>query len=178
MAPGVRLLALTCALLLGLAAGADAFPAGSDRAREAFDLCQQADVEQVEASRVRMLTRGLALAEAAVGENDGDALGHFALFCNLARRLRHDGLRLGSPFGVWRALRALDRAVALAPLDPDVMTARGALLIELPPLLGGDAEEGEAWLRRALAIAPDHATARAYLAALPAPEADVRRASR
>jgi len=163
MAPGVRFLACTCALVLGLAAGADAFPAGSDRARQALDLCQQADVEQDETSRVRILTHGLALAEVAVGEDDADALGHFALFCNLARRLRHDGLRLGSPFEVWRALRALDRAVALAPVDPDVMTAKGALLIELPPLLGGDAEEGQAWLRRALVIAPEHATARAYL---------------
>ena len=165
MAPGVRLLASTCTLLLGFAAGASAFPAGSDRARQAFDLCQQADVEQDEASRVQMLTRGLVLAEDALGEDDGDALGHFALFCNLARRLRHDGLRLGSPFEVWRALRALDRAVALAPVDPDVMTAKGALLIELPPLLGGDADEGQTWLRRALVVAPDHATARAYLRA-------------
>jgi hypothetical protein len=164
MAPRVRVLASTCALLIGFAAGASAFPAGSDRARHALDFCQQADVEPGEAS-VRMLARGLALAEAAVAEDDGDALGHFALFCNLARRLRHDGLRLGSPFEVWRALRALDRAVALAPVDPDVMTAKGALLIELPPLLGGDAEEGQAWLRRALVIAPDHATARTYLRA-------------
>jgi hypothetical protein len=163
MAACVRVLACTCALLLGLAAGADAFPVGSDRARQAFDLCQQADVEPDDASRVRMLTRGLALAEVAVGEDEADALGYFAVFCNLARRLRHDGLRLGSPFEVWRALRALDRTVALAPVDPDVMTAKGALLMELPPFLGGDAEEGEAWLRRALAIAPEHATARAYL---------------
>ena len=169
MALRVRVLASTCALLLGLAAGAGAFPAGSDRARQAFDLCQQADVERDDASRVRMLTHGLALAEVAVGEDDADALGHFALFCNLARRLRHDGLRLGSPFEMMRVLRALDRAVALAPVDPDVMTAKGALLIELPPLLGGDADEGEAWLRRALAIAPEHATARAYL------QIDVRR---
>ena len=173
MAPGVRLLACTCALLLGLAAGAEAFPTGSERARQALDLCQEADVEQDEASRVRMLTRGLALAEASVGEDDADALGHVARVCNLARRLRHDGLRIGSPFEVWRALRALDRAVGLAPVDPDVMTAKGALLIELPPLLGGDAEEGEAWLRRALAIAPEHATARAYLGT--SLGADVRR---
>jgi hypothetical protein len=165
MAPGVRVLTSTCALLLGFAAGAHAVPAGSERARQAFDVCQQAGVEPDEASRVQMLTRGLALAESAVGEDDADALGHFALFCNLARRLRHGGLRLGSPFEVWRVLRALDRAVALAPVDPDVMTAKGALLIELPRFFGGDADEGEAWLRRALAIAPEHATARAYLAA-------------
>ena len=173
MTPRVRVLASTCALLLGLAAGAEAVPAGSDRARQAFDLCQQADVEPDDAGRVRILTRGLALAEVAVGEDDADALGHFALFCNLARRLRHDGLRLGSPFEVWRTLRALDRAVALAPFDPDVMTAKGALLIELPTLLGGDAEEGEVWLRRALAVAPEHATARAYLGI--GSGADVRR---
>ena len=138
-----------------------------------MELCQRAETEPDDA-RVETLTRGLSLAEAAVAVNERDGLGHFALFCNLARRVREGGLRLGSPFEVVRALRALDRAVALAPTDPDVMTAKGALLIELPPFLGGDAEEGVTWLRRALAIAPDHAAARAWLR----DDADVRRASR
>jgi hypothetical protein len=142
-------------------------------ARRAMDLCDRAETQDRDA-RVETLTRGIALAEAAVAADEGDGLAQFALFCNLARRIRDAGIRLGSAFEVVRALRALDRAVALAPIDPDVMTAKGALLIELPPLLGGDADEGKAWLRRALAIAPDHATARAYLGS----DAEVRRASR
>jgi hypothetical protein len=138
-----------------------------------MELCQRAETESHDV-RVETLTHGLAIAQAAVAADERDGLAQFALFCNLARRIRQGGLRLGSPFEVMRALRALDRAVALAPTDADVMTAKGALLIELPTFLGGDAEEGETWLRRALAIAPDHATARAYLR----DDDDVRRASR
>jgi len=171
MAPGARL--LTVLLVLAVGPGAFAMPPGSGDAGHAMELCQRAETEPYDA-RVETLTRGLALAEAAVGANERDGLGQFALFCNLARRIRQGGLRLGSPFEVMRAFRALDRAVALAPTDPDVMTAKGALLIELPPFLGGDAEEGVTWLRRALAIAPDHAAARAWLR----DDADVRRASR
>ena len=47
--------------------------------------------------------------------------------------------------------------------DPDVLTAKGAVLLALPGLLGGDAREGERWLRRALARDPQHCAARAYL---------------
>jgi len=159
---------LTLLLVLAALRVASATPPGSVDAHRAMELCERAETQDDDA-RVETLTRGLALAEAAVDADERDGLGQFALFCNLARRIRHSGLRVGSPFEVMRALRALDRAVALAPDDPDLMTAKGALLMELPAFFGGDAEEGEAWLRRALAIAPDHATARAYL------QADVRR---
>jgi hypothetical protein len=171
MASGDRILSLF--LVLAVVSGASATPPGSVEARQAMELCERAETETA-AARVETLTRGLALAEGAVSANERDGLGQFALFCNLARRVRQGGLGLGSAFEVMRALRALDRAVALAPMDADVMTAKGALLIELPAFLGGDAEEGETWIRRALAIAPDHATARTYLR----DDGDVRRASR
>ena len=168
---------LSLLLVLSALRVASATPPGSLDARRAMDLCERAET-QADDDRVEALTRGLALAEAAVAADERDGLAQFALFCNLARRVRGAGIGLSSPFEVVRAIRALERAVVLAPSDPDVMTAKGALLIELPPLLGGDAAEGRAWLRRALAVAPDHATARAYLGADLGADAAVRRASR
>jgi hypothetical protein len=141
---------------------ASALPAGSREATEALALCQLADTHRGP-GRVELLTRGLELAEAGLRADPRDGLAHFALFCNLGRRLQGTGFRITMPFEIGRAVGALDDALALAPDDPDVMTAKGALLIELPGLLGGDPGGGEQWLRRALALDPEHALARWYL---------------
>ena len=53
--------------------------------------------------------------------------------------------------------------MALAPNHAEALAAKGALLIKLPRWLGGDRREAEVWLRRALAVDPANATARAYL---------------
>ena len=143
--------------------GARALPPGSPEAQEAFGLCQLAEA-RADGERVEILTRGQALAETALRANDHDGLAQLALFCNLARRIQTSGPTLSRPFEILHALRALDRAVDLAPTDPDVLTAKGALLIQLPRLLGGDEERGEQWLRRALALDPHHDVARSYLA--------------
>jgi len=162
MAPGVRAVASAVGILLAVSTAARALPPGSAGAGEALALCETAD-EHPASERVAMFERGLALAEAAVERSDADALGHFALFCNLGRRLRVVGPSIVRPFEMLRAVQALERAVVLAPDDPDVMTAKGALLLELPEFLGGDAERGESWLRRALAVDPEHRLARRYL---------------
>ena len=164
MATSSRLvLLLTIGFAVGTGAPAVAVPPGSTAAQEALDLCHRADEPRPDDERAEMLSRGSALAEAALREDERDVLAHFALFCNLGRRIRHGGFTVGLPFDVRRALRAIDRAAVLAPADPDVLTAKGAVLIELPPLLGGDAARGEEWLRRALAVDPQHVVARAYL---------------
>jgi hypothetical protein len=163
MAPRRPLLLPTIGFVLGTCATVAALPAGSPAAHEAIALCQQAEEPRADAERVEILTRGYHLAEAAVRADARDGLAHFALFCNLARRIRMSGLRFALPLDMLRALRALDRAIELAPADPDVLTAKGALLIELPRLLGGDAGRGEEWLRRALAVDPQHDVARTYL---------------
>jgi Flp pilus assembly protein TadD len=142
--------------------GARALPPGSPEAQESFALCQLADARPDE-DRVQLLTRGQALAELALRADDHDGLAQLSLFCNLARRIQTSGPSLLRPFEMLRALQALDRAVALAPADPDVLTAKGALLVQLPRLLGGDLERGEQWLRRALAVDPHHDVARSYL---------------
>lgn len=158
-----RPLALALGLLVVAMPAADALPPGSPEAGEALALCESADRHRG-AERVEILTRGLELAEARVRLDPADPLAHFALFCNLGRRVRVTGFGITMPFEVLRALRALDSALALAPDDPDVLTAKGALTIELPRLLGGDPDGGEQWFRRALAQDPNHERARSYLA--------------
>ena len=142
-----------------------AVPAGSSVADEAYRLCRAAESET---GRIRtsLLERGYERARAAVEADPRDARAQFAVFCTLGHRIADGGIGLASPFDIYRALRALDAAVELAPEDPDLATAKGALLVSLPRLFGGDAAAGESWLRRALERDPGHSTARWYLADL------------
>ena len=150
------------ALPLLTAGDAGAVPPGSPRAQDAFALCQLAEQQSGEA-RVELLTRGLELAEAAVAADRQDALAQFALFCNLGRRVQTTGVGFAAALAVYRAERALDTALELAPADADVIAAKGVLLLQLPAVLGGDEQRGEQCLRRALSIDPNHGTARGYL---------------
>ena len=153
------------AVLVGLLAGAArAVPAGQPAALDALALCRAA--ERLDgAARQQSLERGLALARAAVAADDRDAAAHFATFCTLGRLVQLRGLDPWRPFEALRALGELEAAVRLAPDDPDVMAAKGAALLLLPRLLGGDPGEGRVWLRRALARDPHHCAASAYLSA-------------
>ncbi len=162
MLRAVTILTLLLAIGLVRAPRAGAVPPGSDVAGEAFSVCRQAERTSGGDARV-LLEQGVALAERAVAADATDARAHFALFCNLGRRLQTTGRIFTHPFEVMRALRALDRAVELAPEDPDVATAKGVLLLNLPQLFGGDAVRGEEWLRHALQVDPHHCVARWYL---------------
>lgn len=161
MNPLARAIALTLALVA--APRAYALPPGSEPAGRAFDLCQRAE-RTVGDERTELLLRGIALAQAAVDADPNDARAHFALFCSLGRWVRDGGVSVARLLEVLRVLRELDAAVALAPDDPDVLTAKGALLVSLPRLLGGDSDAGESWLRRALTVDPHHDVARWFLA--------------
>ncbi len=165
-------------LLLGQAppVRADSLP-GSFHALEALAFCHAAARETDLGARARLLDRGLAEAEAAVAADDADAAGHFAIFCNLGRRLQLRPLGWGSLANVRRVRRAIDRALRLAPDSPQALTGKAVLLLELPRLLGGDAREGERLLRRALEVAPGFPDAARALATLAggAPLATARR---
>jgi cytochrome c-type biogenesis protein CcmH/NrfG len=165
-----RLLAASVLLLGVLAGRVAAVPAGHPEALEALGLCRAAERLQGMARR-DSLERGLVLARAAVAADAADAAAHFATFCTLGRLVQLRGLDVWHPFDALRALGELDAAVRLAPDDPDILAAKGAVLMRLPRLLGGDTPEGRAWLRRALARDPDHCAARAYLAAADASRA-------
>jgi cytochrome c-type biogenesis protein CcmH/NrfG len=142
---------------------AAAVPAGSPAADEAYGLCRAAERHTGE-TRETILVRGYELAREAVAADPRDARAQFAVFCTLGRRIQEGGLGLASPFEVFRALRALDAAVALDPEDPDLATAKGAMLASLPRVFGGDVAAAESWLRRALKRDPHQCTARWYLA--------------
>ena len=53
---------------------------------DAVALCHEADQVPV-AERSAVLARGLARAEEAVSADPQDAVAHFAVFCNLGKRL-------------------------------------------------------------------------------------------
>ena len=162
-------MALIGLLLVGLAGSpVVAASSGQDGAKgeggeEAMRLCHRA-VDRRGDERARLLARGLRLAEAAVAADDGDARAHLAVFCNLGKQLDDAGLGFGS-LGKLRRLRGeIDRAVELAPRDADVLAAKGAFLMELPPMFGGDRDQGEHFLRLSLAVDDDHPGAKRYLA--------------
>jgi hypothetical protein len=157
--------AVAAVLLAGplTSARCDTLP-GSPGGREALALCNFAAEEPDPGTRAALLDRGLALAEQAVERDDGDAAGHFAVFCNLGRRLQLHPVSFASLLSIRRVRREIDRTLALTPNAPGVLTAKGIMLLELPGLLGGDPPEGERLLRRALEIEPDFTEAREALA--------------
>jgi hypothetical protein len=111
-----------------------------------------------------LIARALATAEEAVAADERDALAHFAVFCASGEQARLSGVSLTSLFGARRMRREVDRTLALAPDFADALLGKGALLSELPRLLGGDPAEGERLVRRALAVDPDYFGARMRLA--------------
>ena len=134
-------------------------------AREALAVCEDADRVPT-AERAARLALGLERAEAAVQADPGDAAAHLAVFCNLGKRLRtRGGWGLLTVFSdLSRARKAVDAALALAPDYPGALAGKGQMLAELPRWLGGDRQEAERLLRRAVAIEPEDARMRLMLA--------------
>jgi len=141
---------------------AEATPQGSLLAREALARCMEAEAIQGAEQR-RLLREGLQLAEAAVEADDNDAAAHFAVFCNLGKQLRISGVGFGVLSDVGRVRSEIDRALELAPLDPDLLAAKGGLLQNLPRFLGGDEAEATQLLIRAFVADPSNRTTRKYL---------------
>ncbi|HJW68748.1 MAG TPA: tetratricopeptide repeat protein [Candidatus Binatia bacterium] len=116
-----------------------------------------------------MLTRGLARAEEAVRADPQDPVAHFAVFCNLGKRLRlqmkQRGAGLFSTLGALRRVqKEIDIALALSPDYAAALAAKGEMLVEMPRLFGGDPREGERLLRRAVALDPGDPRMRLMLA--------------
>jgi hypothetical protein len=80
-----RYVAAALVLCAGVARGGQPEPHGPATS-EALALCQEADQVSV-AERSAVLARGLDRAEEAVRADPQDAVAHFAVFCNLGKRL-------------------------------------------------------------------------------------------
>jgi hypothetical protein len=161
------LLAVGALVLSALAEAADvphvvgAAPPGSARAREALSLCVEEVAGEKPADR---WARGVKAAEEAVAADDRDATAHFALFCNLGKQSEAAGISVTALMTVRRLRHAIDRAVELAPDWPDALAGKGSFLLQLPRPMGGDRDEGERLLRRAIALDPRFAEAHLELA--------------
>jgi cytochrome c-type biogenesis protein CcmH/NrfG len=152
-------------LLLALAATvlAAGLANATPLADEAMATCNAASALRG-AERAERLRDGLRLAESALAAQPDDVQAHLAVFCNLGRLTQEQGVGLSALGAVRRLTNVIDAAARLAPDDPDVLIARGAFLLELPRMLGGDPATGESLLRRALALAPTNCEAATRLA--------------
>ena len=161
-------------LLSAMVAQADQRETMSATASEALALCHAADTA-APSDRQAILARGLERAEEALRANSQDAAAHFAVFCNLGKRtaLRRGALGLfGILSDVARVRREIDDTLALAPDYPEALAAKGQMLMELPPFLGGDREEGQRLLHRAVVLEPNDHRMRSMLAKSPEASSD------
>ena len=156
-----RAVLLVLLFAIGLARGVEAQTV-ERHVQDALALCAAADRVSPD-TRLPMLARGLDLAEAAVALDDRSAEAHFAVVCNLGKATSLARVGFGTFGAVDRLRQEIDVTLTLAPNHAEALAAKGALLIKLPRWLGGDRDEAEVWLRRALKVDPSNATARAYL---------------
>ncbi len=131
---------------------------------QAMDECQQGRRAKDAEIRKGHFERGRALAEKAIDIDNGLADAHFALFCNIGERMRANGEVLFSVFEYGRLMEALDRTLLLNPQHTDALSSKGTILVEVPRLLGGDPEKGEAMLRQVIERYPDSINARMVVA--------------
>lgn len=147
-------------MLCGVAWAAE--PIGSPASQAALARCKAADDAAADA-RVATLRDSLAMAERAIAADDADPIAHFAAFCAVGGLMEKEGLGLSSPGKLARLRREVDRTLELAPDFPGALAGKGTLLVNLPRLLGGDADEGERLLRRAIEVEPDYVLPRLEL---------------
>ena len=141
-------------LLIGLVLSiADGTAAISDERLSALDLCHRAEIESPQVA-AELVERGVLRAEEAIATHPEDPVAHFALFCNLAKRLQIRGFHLGVVGELRRLQHVLDRSLELDPAYAEAIAAKGALLFYAPRLAGGDVGESERLLRRALDLDP------------------------
>jgi hypothetical protein len=127
--------------------------------------CHQGRVAKERGDRIAHFEQGQRLGEQAVALDERSAEAHFSLFCNLGELMRIDGeVSVSSVVGFRRMMHELDRTLDLAPGHLDALSAKGAFLVRLPSLLGGDPDRGEQVLRYVIAQEPQAVNARLSLA--------------
>lgn len=163
---GVACCAVALLAVVGSCLPVRAEESASDLARQSLTECNAGRASSDHEARVAHFVRGEELGTRAVAANDLSADAHFALFCNIGEKLRVDGERITSVFGLNRMMRELDRTLELNPEHTDALASKGTLLVRLPRLLGGDQVRGEAMLHRVLERDPGAFSTRLTLAKL------------
>lgn len=152
-------------LLLSAAVASAVDPSGSPMAQAALSACNRAATLSGP-PQLAALDEGRSLADAAVASDPRDPVAHFAAFCARGRHLEILGVGAGAIRELRQARQALDTALALASDYSAALAAKGALLLKLPRLFGGDPETGATLLRRAAVLAPDDPATEQLLAEL------------
>jgi len=137
------------------------FPSRADATVAQTAIAQCNGVELVaEADRPDAIGRALALAEAALKDAPEEASSHYAMFCVLAKRVRHSGTSLRALGDLRRMRIHIDRALAIDPAYAEAHAAKGAYLYYLPRIMGGDTTAGLELLARSIALDPDNPATR------------------
>ena len=132
--------------------------------KQAMDECQEGRRAKDSKIRLAHFERGRALAEKAVELDNRSADAHFALFCSIGERMRANGEVLFSVFEYGLMTDSLEQTLRLNPNHIDALSSKGTILIEVPRLLGGDPEKGEAMLRQVIKADPESINARMVVA--------------
>jgi hypothetical protein len=156
--------ALVATLCCAVARSFAAEPSASALAHQSLAECETGRQAADRAERERRFTRGLELAERAVGLDDRSADAHFGLVCNQGEIMRLDGESIRDVLAFRALQRELDRTLELRPDHPDALSVKGTFLVRLPRVLGGDVDRGEEMLQRVISLDPDAVTARLSLA--------------
>lgn len=162
--PRPSLIAILLLTLSTVAATTSALePAGTPLSNAAVAHCDAIPDHPEETDR-SALDAALMDAERAVAADRNDPKAHFAVFCVLAKLTSLNGFRISSLFDVRRLHREIDAALELFPDYGDALIAKGAFLLHLPRLLGGDTRQAKLLLHRAAVLEPQRISARLYLA--------------
>ncbi len=135
-----------------------------------------AELRDVDETALTIYRRARDEAQAALARNPDSAGANFVYFAAQGRILMADGITKN--FMTLRSLdkQYLDRAIRLDPNYPNALAAKGGVLLDLPSLMGGDADEGLRLLRRANQINPSGVGTRVSLARALARRGDTQEA--
>ncbi len=150
---------LRCALASVVLLTSCATTARADLAERAIVDCNRSDTV-APAERPEIIAMALKLAEASVDQTPSDPRAHYAVFCALAKRVRHNRASLRALSDLRRMRARVDHALMLDPDYAVANAAKGAYLYYLPRLLGGNAQRGLELLERSIALDPDNPATR------------------
>lgn len=146
-----------------LADGASSISARLDLAERLFRTAELADDGPMREATYRQAER---LSEQILNADPNNAQAHFLLFAARGRRLMaEDGQPSVTNFWKYAGVNQhLARALELDPHLANALAAKGGILIDLPPMLGGDRAAGRDLLQRAVTLNPTGSGTRVTLA--------------